>query len=353
MENWNIKKTLYSVSDFLSWQKSKSLELSPSFQRRSVWKKDAKSFLIDTVVRGLPMPLIFLREQRSDITTLEPKREVVDGQQRIRTLISFINKDLLEDFDSNFDDFVVENTHNKNISGQKFKEMKDKIRQKILDYEFSVHILPASVSDRDVLQIFARMNATGVKLNAQEIRNATYYGDFKTSTYNLASIQLERWRSWEIFTEYNIARMEEVEMTSDLINMIISKGIKGRSKTIIDNLYSKYDDKYTNRLNIEKRFENIMDLIDLEIDEEIKNTVFSKKTLFYSLFSVLYAKKYGLDSSLEEKKSNSLSKSFINNILEKGQKILKGKVPQNVLDASKRQTTNEKNRKIIFDYLSK
>jgi uncharacterized protein with ParB-like and HNH nuclease domain len=102
----NIAKTVYKVSDFLSWQWSNSLVLSPSFQRRSVWPKAAKSFLIDTVVRGLPIPIIFLREQ-TDLNTLEPIREVVDGQQRLRTLISFIEPDLLKDFDPERDSFVV------------------------------------------------------------------------------------------------------------------------------------------------------------------------------------------------------------------------------------------------------
>lgn len=93
----NIAKTVYKVSDFLSWQRTNALALSPSFQRRSVWPRAAKSFLIDTVVRGLPMPIIILREQ-TNLETLEPLREVVDGQQRLRTMISFIEPELLKDF---------------------------------------------------------------------------------------------------------------------------------------------------------------------------------------------------------------------------------------------------------------
>src|SRR5438045_2613534 len=77
MDNWDITRTQYRVSDFLSWQRAKSLVLSPSFQRRPVWKTGAKSYLVDTVVRGLPMPIIFLREQKTDLESLEPKREVV------------------------------------------------------------------------------------------------------------------------------------------------------------------------------------------------------------------------------------------------------------------------------------
>ncbi|MDP2649296.1 MAG: DUF262 domain-containing protein [bacterium] len=349
MENWEIKKTLYRVSDFMSWKRIDSLMLSPSFQRRNVWRKDAKSFLIDTVVRGLPMPLIFLREQKSDIKTLEPKREVVDGQQRIRTLLSFIDKNILKDFKEGIDDFVVKEIHNKNIAGKRFSELDDKIKQRILDYEFSVHILPTSVGDREVLQIFARMNATGVKLNDQELRNAEYYGDFKTSMYNLASEQLTRWRNWKIFTEYNIARMEEVELTSDLVNLIIF-GIRNRSKNELNKLYKNYDDKFPNKIEVENRFRNIIESINEEIGENIKNTAFSKKTLFYILFSIFYHAKYEIKSPLKKISAKPISKDFVKGVLAKGEQISNGKASQSVLEASRRQTTNEKNRKILFNY---
>ena len=118
----NIAKTVYKVSDFLSWQRSKSLVLSPSFQRRPVWLSGAKSYLIDTVVRGLPMPIIFLREQ-TDLQTLEPTREVVDGQQRLRTLIAFVEPNSLKDFNSDLDDFTIKKTHNSELSGKRFSEL--------------------------------------------------------------------------------------------------------------------------------------------------------------------------------------------------------------------------------------
>jgi hypothetical protein len=54
MEALDIKRTLFSVSDFLDWQRQGTLNLDPPFQRRSVWKPGAKSYLVDTVVRGLP-----------------------------------------------------------------------------------------------------------------------------------------------------------------------------------------------------------------------------------------------------------------------------------------------------------
>jgi len=50
MKIWEISKTTYKVSDFISWQRSRTLVLSPSFQRRPVWQPSAKSYLLDTIV---------------------------------------------------------------------------------------------------------------------------------------------------------------------------------------------------------------------------------------------------------------------------------------------------------------
>jgi hypothetical protein len=43
------------------------------------------------------------------------------------------------------------------------------------------------------------MNSTGLKLNSQELRNAAWFGEFKTSMYAISAEQLQRWRKWRIF----------------------------------------------------------------------------------------------------------------------------------------------------------
>jgi len=52
----------YAISDFLEWDAGNLLDLSPKFQRRSVWTRAAKSFLIDTILRGKPMPKVLLTQ---------------------------------------------------------------------------------------------------------------------------------------------------------------------------------------------------------------------------------------------------------------------------------------------------
>jgi hypothetical protein len=258
----NIQKTFYKVSDFVTWLKNDQLRLSPEFQRRAVWKSGAKSFLIDTIVKGLPIPIIFLRDKRTNLESYEPVREIIDGQQRIRTVLSFVCPEYLKDFNEVRDDFTVKKTHNKEISGKKFSELDPEIKRQILDYEFDSHILPSRIDDREIIQIFRRMNSTSYAVNKQELRNSEFFGEFKTSVYNLAAEQLQRWRSWRIFNEDNISRMAEVEITTECLDLIIKKGISGKSPANLDKLYRDYDEEYNNREEIEKRFRDVMETIN-------------------------------------------------------------------------------------------
>ena len=80
----------YGISDFIEWDKNGLLKLSPDFQRRSVWSPKAKSYLIDTILRGKPMPKIIITQELKGAKTI---RVVVDGQQRLRAMIEYYNGD--------------------------------------------------------------------------------------------------------------------------------------------------------------------------------------------------------------------------------------------------------------------
>ena len=349
MKTWDMLKTVYSIADFINWHKSDALELSPSFQRRPVWKVGAKSFLMDTIIRGLPIPIIFLRDRKANLGSLKSTREVVDGQQRIRTVLSFVVPVAVSSAEP-IDSFVISKVHNKDLAGKKFSDLPADIRQRILDYQFSVHVLPANVDDREVLQIFARMNATGVKLNSQELRNAEYFGEFKTVMYNMTSAQLSRWRDWGLFSEYNIARMDEVEFTSELTTMMI-KGIVGKTQTAIDAIYSDNDRSFADKAEVARRFEHVLDQIEDNID--VSQTVFRSKTLFYSLFASIYKLHYGSAPVTKRTPPGKISSSKFKNLVARGESIQAGNAPDPVIEAAARRTTHISSRKAIAAYLLK
>jgi hypothetical protein len=349
----SIQKTIYKVSDFISWQKAGNLILVPEFQRRSVWKPGAKSYLIDTIVRGFPIPIIFLRDRRTDPNKLEPMREVIDGQQRLRTVFSYVDPASLGDFRVERDSFTVKKTHNKDIAGKAFGDLDDDLKRAILDYEFSVHVMSSNIDDREIIQIFRRMNSTNYVLTNQEHRNALYFDEFKTCAYQMAAAQLNRWRKWKTFTEDNISRMEEVELTSELMVMIIDGKISGKTKAKIDNAYEKYDEIFPVREEIETRFYSVMDTIDDNFRQSSPDFVFFRKTLIYTFFSVIYEIQYSGKQLSIKASPKKLSPDITAVIKLCSDRIQSRTAPAAVLEATDRRTTNPKERKDLFEYLLK
>jgi Protein of unknown function DUF262 len=298
------------------------------------------------------MPVIFLREQASDLATLEPRREVVDGQQRIRTLLSYISPALLKDYQASRDAFQVKKIHNADLAGKTFDELSPKLQRRVLDYQFSVHVLPSDVDDREILQIFARMNATGVKLNDQELRNAEFFGLFKTSMYELASEQLPKWRSWTVFTEYNIARMEEVELVSEFA-LLMLKGLTKKTQSSIDAVYKEREEKYPERAEVERRFRLVMDTIGDNFGSTLPALPFRQKTLFYSLFAFTYDALFGLKSELKQRKAGQMKATSIAWVKKAGELIFSRKAPESVLDATAHRTTDVSSRETILKFLNK
>ena len=355
-ERGSTLRTQYKVADFIEWQATKSLVLNPDFQRRPVWKKGAKSYLIDTILRGLPIPIIFLRDLPADLKTFAAKRDVVDGQQRLRTIFSFINPSLLPDFDASRDQFVIDETHNEDLGGMGFADLSTANRQQILDYQFSVHLFPADTDDREVLQIFARMNSTGLKLNPQELRNAEWYGKFKTLVYKLATEQLSRWRDWHVFSPYEVARMNEVELSSEFMMLMVDGNLDKNKKTI-DDFYKNHDVSFPDGPEVMRRFRTTFDTIESLVDSESLAKLFSTRTLFFALFVTVYGLQYGLRSpnktygKLVREQPNTIGPQVVTKLKDSAARIKDQNIPVRILKALRGATSDESERKALIRFL--
>jgi hypothetical protein len=141
----NFDSRVYSINDFVELEKQGQLKLNPAFQRRPVWSDKAKSYLMDTILRGKPIPKIFAR-QTINVTTKQSVREIVDGQQRLRTILSYID-----------DGFQVSKRHNDEYGGLLFSQLPLEAQTAILSYEVAVDLL-INLPDAEVLDIFSRLN---------------------------------------------------------------------------------------------------------------------------------------------------------------------------------------------------
>jgi hypothetical protein len=255
------------------------LSLSPKFQRREVWKIGARSFLVDSLLRGMPVPPIYLRQTQSEKRD-KIIREVVDGQQRISAVLDFIEGK-----------YRLARTLQAPWAGKDFGSLTREHQDCITSYAFSVEIF-RGISDLEILEIFSRLNTYSVSLNSQELRNGRYFGLFKQSVYALAYEHLEFWRRHKLFTEAAIARMSEVEFVGEAVIAILS-GMQDKKKSI-DAFYEKYDNEFELKNQTEQRFRDVIDDINETLEDSLVSSSFRRMPLFYTLFCVIVHHRYGL-----------------------------------------------------------
>jgi len=297
------------------------------------------------------MPVIFLRDIASGLDQLEPARQVVDGQQRIRTLLGFVSHSLLPDFDER-DDFTVRRSHNSEISGKRFDELSEEIRHRILNYEFSVDVFRSDTDDREILQIFARMNATGVKLKPQELRNAEFIGEFKALMYRLAAEQLPRWREWGIFSEQDIARMEEVELTSEIALLMVRGSLSGRDQKALNTIYRTNEESFAKGKEVARRFRFVMDSVDEKFGDVLSDTAFARKALTYPLLAAIYDLHYGIGSELAKARPKRIPATKLRWITQAGRDIKDQEAPEELLEQISRRTTHPATRAALVEFIT-
>ena len=275
------------------------------------------------LITSSTVPIIFLRD-KFDLDNFQQIREVIDGQQRLRTILAYVGgKKLLPDYNAETDDFTVQSPHQKELVGKLFNELTKQQQTQILEYEFSVHVLPSSVEDTGVLQIFRRMNSTSnYHLEAQELRNSSYFGEFKTSVYQLAAERLINWREWAVFTEQEIARMQEVELTSRICAIMLNpeqiRSFVSVDSDYLDKVYHEFDNYYPKRREIERRFRTVMDTIDKKFDlETIQLILGESKDSFYIFFFFLYELLFGFGYPMDNASENKTAREIANEKAEK------------------------------------
>jgi len=263
------------IQDLINIKKSEELDLSPWYQRRSIWTPPQKSYLINTLFDQKPIPAIYIRHSL-DLEKSKSIKEIVDGQQRTRTILSYYE----DGFSAKHPD------HEKRV---KFSQLKRDEQQKFLLTSIPVGYL-LGASDADVIDIFGRINSVSKSLNSQEKRNAAYSGEMKQLCLSQASSRVNFWRSYNIFSGNDIARMKEVEFISDVIYNFLN-GLSDYSAKKIDDLYKQFDQEFDRFKEINERLDSVFDLVASLEPERITNTIFNRQPVFFSLVILLDAKK--------------------------------------------------------------
>ncbi len=204
----------------------------------------------------------------------------MDGQQRLRSILSFIK-----------DGFVVSRRQNSEHGGLNFSQFSEDIQAQILSYEVAVDLL-INLPDSEVLDIFGRLNSYAIVLNEQERLNASHFGSFKILADDIGRKYYEYWTKQGVLTSRNILRMQEVNLVADLL-IAMREGIK--SKKQIKKYYDLFEEKFDDDADaIEKKFDSVVAIMGELYPEGLTTSEFSRIHLFYSLFTAVAHCLYGL-----------------------------------------------------------
>ena len=267
--NYSWNSNAHPISDIRDWNADKKLELRPDFQRKEVWTEAAKVMLIDTVLQDIPMPKIILEATIVDQRTY---RKVIDGQQRIRAILSFLQ-----------DEFALETPYEGPYYQKKYSELDSEVQNKILQYKIDINEI-LNAPEEVIREMYSRVNKYNIPLNKQELRKADFPGKFLDISEKIAIDDF--FEKSNIFTVANRRRMGDVEYSSELLSAFL-EGIQDK-KIKLDEFYQKYANLGEDKVKeIETEFKNVILDIEKIFDEEklpINKTRFKQKADFYSLF---------------------------------------------------------------------
>ncbi|MEO7469412.1 MAG: DUF262 domain-containing protein [Sphingobium limneticum] len=205
----------WRIYDLAGRAQQNQLDLNPTYQRDFVWSNADSQMLIESILRGIPLPSIILARVSSS-----QRFQIVDGKQRVTAILRFMGahpegrenakkmKDY-EQFDTNFGQFARRNNLRatdirekylpfktkkytddmdplKALGGRYYCEIKDKqvriagetitvadLFERACDYFIPV-LIYRDTQVRDIHKVFRLYNQQGMKLNAEEIRNAVF-----------------------------------------------------------------------------------------------------------------------------------------------------------------------------------
>lgn len=262
------------IQDVANFYKQSELKLDPWYQRRSVWTAAQKGYLINTLFVKKPIPTIYIRHYL-DIEKEKSIKEIVDGQQRLRAVLGYLD-----------DDFVAR--HPAHLKPVKYSALTPQQKADFRMTKLPTGVL-VSADEGDVIEIFGRLNSISKTLNTQEKRNARFSGLMKQFCLENAAHHVGFWRASNVFSATNISRMEEVEFVSDIVYNMLN-GLSDFSAPRLDRLYADYDIDFTEEDKIQKRFDRVFKFLNSVDAKVFHDTIFSRSPIFFSLFLVLDAK---------------------------------------------------------------
>lgn len=235
----------------------------PEFQRRIVWTTDDKVRFIDTLLNAYPFPEIYVANGVVNVETGEGTQLVVDGQQRVTTIVQYFDGTL--SLPQTIRPYAL-------LS----KDEKDDF----LNYDVAVRDL-GSISSEDIIEVFKRINATKYSLNDIEINNAIYTGELMRLAEGLTSHPF--FEEHRVFTPTDLKRMGDTRFLLQLIITMMS-GYFNRDDSF-EEFLGAYNDSFGARDEIVSRLTHVFSFID-ECGFPGKGRIWKKSDFFTAAIEI-------------------------------------------------------------------
>ena len=250
-----------SISSLINDIRQERLILQPEFQRNLVWNDKHKESFIDTILKGYPFPEIYIAQSGVNLETLTTQQVVVDGQQRLSTIMKYVSDELIC----------------KSIP--KFQDLQEQDKIDFLGYGVSV-IKLGNASSETIKEVFRRINQTKYSLNPIEIQNAFYDGEFITTAKEI----LDHFdvNALPVFSETDITRMVDLNFILLLMATYEEGGYFGGNNQT-ENYIINYNDEYDNKDAIKEKFCRVLQsIVDLNLPDD---SMWFRKSNFFTLFN--------------------------------------------------------------------
>ncbi len=276
----NRRVTTQDISWFLDLERNGQLDLDPTYQRRSVWSPRDRRFFLDTIFRGYPSPSIFLHKQIIEGQTVYA---VVDGKQRLQTIISFTQNKIA----------MASDYGDARLDGKKWRtiHLDSTLARIFWDYVLPVEFIDVIEGTTFVNEVFDRLNRNSRKLVDQELRHAKYDGWF--ISFVERESEALAWEKLGVVSTARSKRMRDVQFLSELLIVLLKDEVDGFDQNEINDFYAKYEDPAElgagfDEQSTRTRFAEARQyLLDMEEENSTVTRYAKDFTNLYSLWAVI------------------------------------------------------------------
>jgi 5-methylcytosine-specific restriction endonuclease McrA len=274
------------------------LKPDPDWQRGYIWKPNDEQLLIDSILRGIPIPQIYLTVEY-DRSKQANVYYAVDGQQRLTAVHKFLSNK-----------FPIQ------IQGKQllFKELGQKLQQSITTYKFAGHYME-EFNQADITFLFQRLNRTGIKLTNMEEWHSKFSGSNILKMLSEIHVEHKGYYIDTIYTEENILRMLSLDDILDLCNCLDSAQVQsGSRKDLPSFLERRKNISSTDSASLKSKFRKVINnLSEILPKQDLETSAYGKRTHFISLFLAvgLFIPKYYILSNVTQLKNDLID--FIQN----------------------------------------